>query len=871
MALEQAIGPQNRDLDRRKRDRNRHLIADVAAGVILWLTAWSIAHYFDFYERIEAFHRRFETFGLDELLYVSPLALIGFLYLRSRALQREVEFAERAEKMARDNEERQSTLAEISAEWTWEMDADFRFSYLSPQFDTVTGVAREKLLQVNGTQLPPSNHQNHPVDLASRLKAWKKFHDFTFAVLDEQSRVRHLRISGRPVLGPNGRCLGYLGVGNDVTAKFELETQIAAAHARLSDALESSPSAIMLFDASKRLMHCNSRVFEFFPEVASAIVTNAKWGAIVHAFLDAEFIDTGGLDKDTWARQRLEEFRRSGQTEIFRTKSGRWFKTIERAMSEGSTIRIWFDITEVKEQEQKIIEQSALLRATLDNIEQGLLVVDGENCALLWNHRFADLLGLPRDLISAGAPINKALSSLPKWGEENREKIASCLLSSGNGGAQVASASIEIANAEGESVDIRYRILPGGRKVVSLTDMTQRRQTEHQLRHSQKMEAIGQLTAGVAHEFNNLLTVISGFSRMAIKKAEDAEQVRDCLSEVTTAADHAAALTRQMLAFGRKQSLKTEIVRASDFIGSQYKMLKPLLGETVQLRVESDVADDTLISIDPGQLTQVIVNLAINARDAMPNGGDLTISMHVVKLNQIKADRLGARSDRRYVALLITDNGHGMDGATTKRIFEPFFTTKEFGQGTGLGLSVVYGIVQQLEGFIDLVSSPGKGTTFFVYLPLVEGHALTSTTLPEERTSVAAARELTILVAEDEPAVRRFLSAELNAMGYRVLMASNGEEAIQVHQAHQNGIDLLLTDVVMPVMGGVECARVIQAERPGIKVLYMTGYASREVFRRANLEGRIALMNKPFTEIALRRRIEEIFPIDELHLQTNGD
>jgi PAS domain S-box-containing protein len=380
-------------------------------------------------------------------------------------------------------------------------------------------------------------------------------------------------------------------------------------------------------------------------------------------------------------------------------------------------------------------------------------------------------------------------------------------------------------------------------------DVTERRELEDALRQSQKMEAIGQLAGGIAHDFNNVLTAISGYAELAALHVGDDELLRDDVREIERAAQRAAALTRQLLAFSRKQIMRPERLDVNDAVRELESMLKRLIGE--HIRIELDLATPLpLVSVDRGQLHQVIVNLVVNARDAMlPNGGTVTIRTDEVELDGDSHERSGVIEPGRYVRLSVADTGHGIDEVTMQRIFEPFFTTKEPGRGTGLGLSTVYGIVKQSGGYIAAESEPGNGAEFIVYLPALDASAPQA----EEPQAPAGRRRgsETVLLVEDEDVVRTLVRQALEPRGYEVLVAGDGEEALALAEEHDGPIDLLLTDLMMPNLSGREVADRLKAERPGVKVLYMTGYADASLVGDGVLEPGTALIEKPFSFAAL--------------------
>ena len=387
------------------------------------------------------------------------------------------------------------------------------------------------------------------------------------------------------------------------------------------------------------------------------------------------------------------------------------------------------------------------------------------------------------------------------------------------------------------------------------TEITERKRLEEQLLQSQKMEAVGQLAGGVAHDFNNILTAIVGYTDLlAAELASNVRQLED-LEEIRKAARRAAALTRQLLAFSRKQVLEPRIIDLNSVVLNLDKMLRSLISENIELK--TDLADNLgAARADPNQIEQVIMNLAINARDAMPDGGTVTIETGNVTLDDAYAAQHVSVIPGEYVMLAVSDTGCGMDAKTQSRIFEPFFTTKPAGRGTGLGLSTVYGIVKQTGGNIWLYSEPGKGTTFKIYLPAIAA-------LPEDIGKVAPAEAPrrgagTVLVVEDDEQLRRLTHRALDAQGYMVLVADRGATALDIARRHKGEIDLLLTDVIMPDTNGRKLAETIQAARPGMRVLYMSGYPDGAIASHGMLEPGVAYLAKPFTTEAITRRVREV-------------
>jgi PAS domain S-box-containing protein len=384
------------------------------------------------------------------------------------------------------------------------------------------------------------------------------------------------------------------------------------------------------------------------------------------------------------------------------------------------------------------------------------------------------------------------------------------------------------------------------------------RQSEDQLRMSQKLEAVGQLAGGVAHDFNNLLTVISGYSELVLNRLNDGDDNRGKVEEIKRAADRAASLTRQLLAFSRKQMLQPRLFDLNHLVSDMTKMLRRLIGENIEMTTV--IGEAAPINADPGQIEQVLMNLVVNARDAMPKGGRLTIETARVEIDDAYASTHLSVHTGPYVMLAVSDTGCGMDGDTQKHIFEPFFTTKEQGKGTGLGLSTVYGIIKQSGGHIWLYSEPAQGTVFKVYLPIAAETQADATVAPV-RAALPRGTE-TILIVEDEPQIRNLAFDCLVYYGYDVLSSANGVEALELMERLKRPVDLVLTDVVMPKLSGRELSERIRAIQPTAKVLFMSGYTNDSVVNHGILDGASWFIQKPFTLDSLVRRVRQVLDSD---------
>lgn len=493
---------------------------------------------------------------------------------------------------------------------------------------------------------------------------------------------------------------------------------------------------------------------------------------------------------------------------------------------------------------RELRESDARLRMFVDHATDGFFVHDGVTGAVVEvNQQACTSLGYTREeLIGSATRLFDPHASRELLDEITRRLAV---------GETVTFDSRHVRK-DGASfpVEIRIRAFTARGQTFHLAlvrDTTARRELEDQLRHAQKMEAIGRLAGGVAHDFNNLLTVINGYSDVLLDQLPDDSTEHADLSMIRDAGDRAAALTAQLLAFSRRTIIAPKALNLNYLVERLVKMCKRIIGENIALDTQLDPGLASVMA-DAGQIEQVVMNLVVNARDAMPRGGKLTITTRNIKA-----------LTGRYVCLVVSDTGEGMTDEVRARVFEPFFTTKPQGLGSGLGLATAYGIVEQANGQIRVDSSPGNGSSFSVILPVIApaiaATEVTPTFIPRERPRGTE----TVLLAEDEDAVRRLVQRALELHGYSVLPARSGEEAEQIERSHLGPIHLLVTDVVMPGMGGRELADTVKSRRPQLKVLYMSGYTNDEVVRHGVIVARDAFLQKPFTPTSLVAKVRAAF------------
>jgi len=525
----------------------------------------------------------------------------------------------------------------------------------------------------------------------------------------------------------------------------------------------------------------------------------------------------------------------------------RLIPAIERELREAKSRR------ERLKAEEALRESEERLQAILDNSPAIIFLKNTEGRYLYVNPQFARLTSLAPEQI-----LGKTDAEIfpPEQAAAFRANDLKVLQ------AGVALEFEEVADQQDgphTSIVSKFPLRNAEGKVYAIcaiaTDITERKSLEAQLRQSQKMEAIGQLAGGIAHDFNNLLTVINGYSELVLLSLPVEHPHCATFEQIRQAGEKASRLIRQLMAFSRQQVLQPKVLDLNAVVANIDTMLQRVIGEDIDLLT---ILSPGLASVkaDPGQIEQVLMNLVLNARDAMPNGGRLTIETADVVLDTDYARTHVAVNPGRYVMLAVSDNGCGMDAETQARIFEPFFTTKDLGKGTGLGLSTVYGIVKQSGGNIGVYSEPGRGTTFRIYLPRIR--KAPETVEPEEAREPLPRGSETILLVEDEAGVRTLAKTILQIQGYTVLDAAQGKDAFLLSGQHEGLIHLMVTDMVMPEMSGREVADRLKPLRPNMKVLFMSGFTDKALVHNGELDPGIAFLQKPFTPQTLARKVREV-------------
>lgn len=492
------------------------------------------------------------------------------------------------------------------------------------------------------------------------------------------------------------------------------------------------------------------------------------------------------------------------------------------------------------------------LQLLQDDSPEPMLVIDGDSLKFLEVNRAASTsYGYTRSEL-LGLQLQSVIAS------EDRRRAMAAIRQTPIDPSALQGIHWILKGGKTTEVDLLVQPVQYNRKralLVTPQDCARRRQLEDQLRQAHKMEAVGMLAGGIAHDFNNLLTIINGYSQMVLSSLQEEDENRGSVEQIMKAGERAAELTRQLLTFSRRQVVRPKILDLNAIVAGAAVMLRRLIGEHIELRIVAG-PDLSKIHADPGQLEQVIMNLAVNSRDAMPHGGTLILETQNVDLSESFRGPNVTLQPGRYVMLTVTDTGTGMDAQTVSHLFEPFFTTKAQGEGTGLGLSTVHGIVRQSGGEIVVHSKTGQGTCVNIYFPGLAEAA------PEDPADVDAEQAYsgteTILLVEDEEAVRKLVRQTLERRGYRVLVAASGQDAIRLTEREPGRIHLLISDVVMPQMGGRQLADQLKVLRPKIKVLYVSGYTESALVHTGTLKPGEVFLQKPFTPAMLGRSVREL-------------
>jgi two-component system cell cycle sensor histidine kinase/response regulator CckA len=719
---------------------------------------------------------------------------------------------------------------------------DWVYIEANPAFERLTGLRRQDILGRRATEVLPGIEKTPFMETYGRVVlSGEPWHSEEFSPL----LGRHYEVAAFPM---DGEMFGT--IFTDLTPRREAEAALRESERYLRALFEGALDPVLVADDEGCWVDVNPAAARAFGLARAEMLgrrigdfaadPNFDFAATWRAFLDA------GQMTGTFRARRAD-----GTVCAFEYAA-------TARVAPGRHLSVLREVTERDRAKQALEESESRFRLVLETIPVGVWLIDRTGRITYANPAARRIWGGVRFVGPEGFDVFKG------WRLPDREPIQAKewgAVRALERGLATFGESIEIQAFDGVRRQILHSALPIRDEsgtimgvLVMNEDVTERTRLEQNVQQSRKMEAVGRLAGGVAHDFNNLLAIITGRAELLQRLLSPRHGGRRHLEELLEASERAADLTRQLLAFGRKQLLQRRPVRLNDAVDKIRPMLERLLGEDLQLRTELEEGVAPVLA-DAHQLEQVLVNLAVNARDAMPDGGTLTIATSEVVVEGAMARRRHPGLEPgRYALLTVADTGHGMDVETRSHLFEPFFTTKEEGQGTGLGLSTVYGIVSQNDGHISVDSEPGRGTTFRIHLPVTEEQVeeadATGTAPPPRGTE-------TILLVEDERSLRDVIGEDLEELGYTVLAAANGSEALGLAASHRGGIDLVLTDVILPKMNGRELVTKLSEEHAGLAAVYMSGYTANVIARHGVLEEGVHFVQKPFAARALAERIRK--------------
>ncbi|KAA0581168.1 response regulator [Azospirillum sp. B21] len=753
--------------------------------------------------------------------------------------------------------------------WFWETGADHRYLTLSDRLGTLLrcdpgSVFGESLLDLGALVDDEATWAEYRAD----IEAGQPFRDLEVSFEGVDGRDLVLRLSAVPVRDADGRFRGYRGCGIDATAETLALVEARFMQAVVHDAIDSVSEGFVLFSADGRLLICNEQYRRAYPTIADLLTPGRSFAEILRAAAERGGYEGEG-DIGAWVEQRLTRHLQHSAPVDGRLSDGRWYRISEHATGTGGVVKILMDITELKMREEELAGQTARLKQTVTALRESelryrQLVELAPYGIVIWDRsaiRFAN--GAAAAILGVAAD---ALEGLPLAGFlEGGDALEATFAVAADG--EQRRLECDALRPDGERRRLEVGASPavygGGPAVLLvLNDITDRRRVEGELQRAQKMEAVGRMAGGIAHEFNNMLTAIGGFARLAERNPADPDRVLTCVQEIAKASERAAALTGQLLDFShRRVTDEREVVAIAPLVRDMRVFLKPLLSAGIDVAIQAgdeSAPQNAYALVNPVTLNQALLNLALNGRDAMPDGGTLTIALTVETPDDAFFARHRGLKPGRYVAIRVTDQGAGVPSAIRDRIWEPFFTTKEPGKGTGLGLWMVYGTAQQAGGAVELEGEAGRGATFALFLPAVDPPAVPAGLDP---LHVAEGEGAVILLVDDEDSVRRYLRLVLEEAGCTVVEASDGREALERYDEAGGLFDAVVSDVSMPRMNGLELARALETRNQLLPILFLTGYASRETAAGLTAQEGRQIVMKPVAPERLLHALRDLLAL----------
>ncbi len=738
--------------------------------------------------------------------------------------------------------------------------------FMNPVAEKLTGWNQEDAFGLDSSEVFHIVNEKTGQEIASPIqRAFQTRQTVALAnhtvLISRDGRRIPIEDSAAPIMNDKGKILGIVLDFRDVSDRKKSETALRNSEKKFKSIFQASYDAILISNFEGKILSCNraaQKVFDFSEEELLTQSIPHLIPGIAAYFSQKGATPLNPKNIEQLIGKALEIVgKKSDETEFpidlsitdWETEEGRFL---------SFTIR---DITERKQAEEALRTERDFISTVMNTDGVLVIVLDSFGNFVRGNRTWETLTGYDKEKVQ-----NKKFELFLRSEVEIKQYRA--VLNRIYEGEGIGKEEIPLTTKEGETRQILWsystiRNEGGGIDFIVGTglDITELRKAEEQLRQAQKMDAIGKLAGGVAHDFNNLLTAINGYSDLMLETMDPSEEYYEDIKEIRKAGNRAADLTRQLLAFSRRQMLNMRILNLNDVLQNMDKMLRRIIGEHISLNyLFSD--RPAFIRGDASQIDQIVLNLAVNARDAMPNGGKLTIETDLVTLDKGYSNKHFQMKPGEYVLLAISDNGIGMSKEVQKRIFEPFFTTKEIGKGTGLGLSTVYGIVKQSNGFIWVYSEPGQGTTFKIYLPRAEQKEKQHSQFDEFQATYSGAE--TILLVEDEKFVRDFVARILEKNGYKTILARDAMEALRLVDEEVESFDLLLTDVVMPELSGKELEGYLREKGLEFKTLFMSGYTDKAIVSHGILNEDIQFIQKPFAPGALLKKLRKILDADTI-------